>query len=65
MQNLDKIIIAKEVLCRKNTQMEGLKLEERKAFVQKWYKEHGDQIVPRLMHAIYTLESVCYFCVMV
>jgi hypothetical protein len=28
--------------------MEGLKLEERKAFVQNWYKEHEDQIVPRL-----------------
>jgi hypothetical protein len=48
MQNLDKIIIANEVLRQKNAQMEGLKLEERKAFVQNWYKEHDDQIVPRL-----------------
>ena len=40
MQNLDKIIIADEVLRRKNVQMEGLKLEERKAFVQNWYNEH-------------------------
>ncbi len=28
--------------------MEGLKLEERKAFVQNWYKEQEDQIVLRL-----------------
>ena len=48
MQNLDKIIIADKVLHCKNAQMEGLKLEERKVFVQKWYKEHKDQIVPRL-----------------
>jgi hypothetical protein len=34
MQNLDKIIIADKVQHRKNVQMEGLKLEERKAFVQ-------------------------------
>jgi hypothetical protein len=48
MQNLEKIIIANKVLRRKNVQMEGLKPEERKAFVMKWYKEHKDQIVPRL-----------------
>ena len=48
MQNLDKIILADEVLRRKNAQMEGLKLEDRKAFVQNWYKEHEDMIVPRL-----------------
>jgi hypothetical protein len=48
MQNLDKIIIANEVLRRKNAQMEGLKLEERKAFVQNWYNEHEDQILPWL-----------------
>ncbi len=48
MQNLDKIIIANEVLRQKNAQMEGLKLEERKAFIRNWYKEHEDQIVPRL-----------------
>ncbi len=48
MQNLDKIIIADEVLHQKNAQMEGLKLEERKVFVQNWYKEHEDQIVPWL-----------------
>jgi hypothetical protein len=48
MQNLDKIIIANEVLRRKNAQMEGLKLEERKVFVQNWYKEHEGQIVPQL-----------------
>ena len=48
MQNLDKIIIADKVLRCKNVQMEGLKLEERKAFNQKWYKGHKDQIVPRL-----------------
>ena len=45
---MDKIIIADKVLHCKNAQMEGLKLEERKVFVQKWYKEHKDQIVPRL-----------------
>jgi hypothetical protein len=28
--------------------MEGLPPEERKAFVMKWYKEHEDQIFPRL-----------------
>ena len=43
MQNLDKIIIADEVLRRKNAQMDGgLKPEERKWFVQKWYQEHED-----------------------
>jgi hypothetical protein len=42
MQNLDKIIIANEVLHCKNAHMEGLRLEERKAFVQNWYKEHVD-----------------------
>jgi hypothetical protein len=36
MQNLDKIIIANKVLRCKNAQMEGLKLEERKVFVQNW-----------------------------
>ena len=40
MQNLDKIIIADEVQRRKNLQIEGLKLDERKAFVQNWYNEH-------------------------
>ncbi len=48
IQNLDRIEIANETQRRKNLQMEGLKLEERKAFVQNWYKEHEDQIVPRL-----------------
>jgi hypothetical protein len=48
MQNLDKIINTDKVMRRKNARMEGLKLEERKVFVQKWYKEHEDQIVPRL-----------------
>jgi hypothetical protein len=48
MRNLDKIIIADEVLRQKNVQMEGLKLEERKAFVQNWYSEHEDQILPWL-----------------
>ncbi len=48
MQNLDSIIIAEKMQRRKNSQMEGLKLEERKMFVQNWYKEHEDQIVPRL-----------------
>ncbi len=48
MQNLDKIIIADEVLCQKNAQMEGLKLEEKKVFAQNWYKEHEDPIVPQL-----------------
>ena len=48
MQNLDKIINTDKVLRRKNARMEGLKLEERKVFVQKWYKEHEDQIVPWL-----------------
>ena len=47
-QNLDKIIIADKVLRRKNAQMERLKLEGRKAFVQNWYKEHKDRIVPQL-----------------
>ncbi len=48
MQNLDRIVIADKMQRRKNLQMEGLKLEERKVFVQNWYKEHKDQIVPRL-----------------
>jgi hypothetical protein len=48
MQNLDRIVIADKMLHRKNLQMELLKLEERKAFVQNWYNEHKDQIVPRL-----------------
>ncbi len=48
MQNLDRIIIANKMQHCKNSQMEGLKLEERKMFVQNWYKEHKDQIVPRL-----------------
>ncbi len=48
MQNLDKIIITNELLRQKNAQMEGLKLEEREAFVQNWYKEHEDQIIPWL-----------------
>jgi hypothetical protein len=42
MQNLDRIVIANEMLHHKNSQMEELKLEERKAFVQNWYKEHED-----------------------
>jgi hypothetical protein len=36
------------VLHCKNAQMEGLKLEEKKAFIQNWYEEHEDRIVPRL-----------------
>ncbi len=48
MQNLDRIVITNEMQCCKNLQTEGLKLEDRKAFVQNWYKEHKDQIVPRL-----------------
>ncbi len=48
MQNLDRIVIANEMQRCKNSQMEGLKLEERKVFVQNWYKEQEDQIVPRL-----------------
>ena len=50
MQNLDKIIIADKVLHRKNAQMDGLKPEERKGFVQKWYQdqEHEDRILQRL-----------------
>jgi len=28
--------------------MDGLKPEERKGFVQKWYQEHEDRILPRL-----------------
>jgi hypothetical protein len=40
MQNLDRIVITDTMLHRKNLQMKGLKLEERKAFVQNWYKEH-------------------------
>ncbi len=34
MQNLDRIVIADKMQHRKNSQMKGLKLEERKAFVQ-------------------------------
>jgi len=48
MQNLDKIIIAHEVLHRKNAKMDGLKPEERKGFVQKWSQEREDRILPRL-----------------
>ena len=48
MQNLNNIIIADKVLRWKNAQMKGIKPEERKAFVIKWYKEHEDQIIPRL-----------------
>jgi hypothetical protein len=43
-----RIVIAIKMLRRKNLQMEGLKLEKRKAFVQNWYKEQEDQIVPQL-----------------
>ncbi len=48
MQNLDRIVIANEMLHHKNLQMDGLKLEERKVFVQNWYKELDDQIIPQL-----------------
>ena len=48
IQNLDKILIANEVLHWKNAKMKGLPPDERKAFVMKWYKEHKDQIFPWL-----------------
>ena len=48
MQNLDRIVIADEMLCCKNAQMEALHIGERKVFVQNWYKEHKDRILPRL-----------------
>ena len=48
MQNLDKIVIADEMLRCKNAQMEVLHIGERNAFVQNLYKEHKDRILPWL-----------------
>ena len=48
IQNLDRIVIADKMLRRKNAQMEVLHTGERKAFVQIWYKEQEDRILPRL-----------------
>jgi hypothetical protein len=48
MQNLDRIVIADKMLRRKNAQMEVLHIGERKVFVQNWYKEHEDRILPWL-----------------
>jgi hypothetical protein len=48
MQNLDRIVIADKMQRCKNAQTEGLKLDKRKMFVQNWYKEHEDQIIPWL-----------------
>ncbi len=40
MQNLDKIIIAEEVMHRKNANLEGLPSNQSKDFVLKWRKDH-------------------------
>ncbi len=48
MQNLERIVIADKMLRRKNAQMEVLHIWKRKAFVQIWYQEHKDRILPWL-----------------
>ena len=44
-QNLDKVIIAKEVMRRKEANLEGLAPTERKDFVLKWTKDRENKII--------------------
>jgi hypothetical protein len=48
MQNLDKIIIAEEVQCRKDANIAGIPPGLRKDFVLQWKMEHQSQLFARL-----------------
>jgi len=48
MNNLDKIILAEEAQRRKDANIDGILLENRKAFVLQWRKKHDSIIMERL-----------------
>ncbi len=48
IKNIEKVIIADEVLCRKDAHLEGLAPNNRHAFVSKWMNDHSKILLQQL-----------------
>ncbi len=48
IKNLEKVIIADEILCRKDAHLEGLAPNNRRAFVSKWMNDHFKILLQQL-----------------